>query len=338
MASLAELVRAVRGASVPSPDLRVYAAPGRVNLMGDHTDYNGGYVLPVAIDRECVVAITPTTTGEVRARSLDLPGDLVIPADGSTTPAAVEPAWGRFVAGVVRSVTERGGAIPGADLIVSTTVPIGSGLSSSSAFTVATALALVDHAGVTPDRKDLAQLALDAEVAATGVPGGLMDQLCSLFGRAGHALLIDCRALSIDPVPLPAGIAVLVAHCGLPRVLAGSEYAVRRAECEAIAARLGLASLRDATLEQVADEPRARHVLSENARVLATARALRAGDLATLGSLLRASHESLRDDYGVSTPELDLLVDLLVENGAAGARLTGAGFGGCVVALVQRNH
>jgi hypothetical protein len=168
------------------------------------------------------------------------------------------------------------------------------------------------------DRRELAQLALDAEVTRHGVPGGLMDQLCSLFGERGHALLIDCATLSIEPVALPPGIAVLCRTCGLPRVLAGSEYASRAAECEAIAARLGLRSLRDATLEQVADEPRARHVVSENARVLATADALRAGDLAALGSLLRASHASLRDDYAVSTHELDLLVELLIESGAPG--------------------
>ena len=327
---------------------RRFRAPGRVNLMGDHTDYNGGFVLPIAIDRECVVTVVPRDgrpadrapayRAEVHARSLEVPGSVVVPADGSAAPATVEPAWGRFVAGVVRNISAHGGVIPPTELVVSSTVPIGSGLSSSSALTVACALALTEHTGLALDRIELARLALDAEVAATGVPGGLMDQLCALLGRAGHALFIDCRALAIDPVPLPSGIAILVVHCGMPRVLAGSEYAARRAECEAIAVRLGIDSLRDATLEQVANEPRARHVVSENARVLATADALRAGDLATLGASLRTSHASLRDDYGVSTPELDLLVDLLVESGAAGARLTGAGFGGCVVAVAQRNH
>jgi galactokinase len=165
-----------------------------------------------------------------------------------------------------------------------------------------------------------------------------MDQLCSLFGAEGYALLIDCRSLAVEPVALPAGIAWLVVHSGLPRTLGTTEYAARRAECEAVARRLGIASLRDADPDQVADEPRARHVVSENARVLATVDALRAGDLPALGRLLLASHASLRDDYSVSTSELDLLVDLLVADGAAGARLTGAGFGGCVVAAVQRNH
>jgi galactokinase len=165
-----------------------------------------------------------------------------------------------------------------------------------------------------------------------------MDQLCSLFGVAGHAVLLDCRDLAITPVPLPGAYAVLVVHSGQPRTLVGSEYTQRRQACEATAARLGIAALRDATLDQVAGDPLARHVVTENQRVLDFVEALRAGDVNRLGPLLLASHASLRDDYRVSTPELDLLVDLLVEHGAIGARLTGAGFGGCVVALVQRNH
>jgi galactokinase len=175
-------------------------------------------------------------------------------------------------------------------------------------------------------------------VEATGVPGGLMDQLAALFGRAGHALLIDCRVPTIQPVPIARDLAIVVVHCGLQRTLANSAYASRRAECEDIAARLGIAALRDADFDQVAAVPRARHVVTENARVLDTVEALRVGDLDALGLLLLASHASLRDDYEVSTPELDVLVELLVESGAAGARLTGAGFGGCVVALAPRNQ
>ena len=311
-------------------------APGRVNLMGDHTDYNDGFVLPMAIDRACTVRISPPGVPDaVRARSHQLDGTVAVPADGSTDPGRIEPAWGRFVAGVVRVLTERGVAVPAADLDVDTTVPVGSGLSSSSAFTVALTLAL---GGAALDRIDAARAALAAEVAATGVPGGLMDQLASLFGRAGHALLIDCRATTIAPVTIPASIAVVVVHSGVPRTLAGSEYAARRAECEAVAESLRLGALRDATPDQVCDSPRARHVVSEDARVLEMADALPRGDLSVLGPLLSESHASLRDDFGVSTPELDTLVDVLVTSGAAGARLTGAGFGGCVVALVQRNH
>jgi galactokinase len=163
-----------------------------------------------------------------------------------------------------------------------------------------------------------------------------MDQLCSLFGVADHALLIDCRDLAVEPIPLPHDLAVVAVHSGVPRTLACSAYAERRAACEAAAARLGLTSLRDATLDQVQDDPIARHVVTENARVLDFVAALRAGNTETLGRLLLASHASLRDDYAVSIQELDVLVDLLVDQGALGARLTGAGFGGCVVALVPR--
>ena len=169
-------------------------------------------------------------------------------------------------------------------------------------------------------------------------PAGSWTSWCRCSASAGHALLIDCRALTVEPVALPRSLGVVVVHCGLARTLVGSAYAERRAACEAAAARLGVPALRDATLAQVRDDPRARHVVTENARVLEFADALRAGDVNALGPLLLASHRSLRDDFEVSTPELDLLVETLVESGALGARLTGAGFGGCVVALVQRNH
>ena len=181
----------------------------------------------------------------------------------------------------------------------------------------------------------MAEAAREAEVLATGVRVGLMDQLASVLGQAGAALLLDCGHLEAEPVPLPPTVAVGVVHSGLPRMLAASAYAERRAACETAARRLGVAALRDATLDQVRDDPVARHVVTENQRVLAAARALRDGDLATLGALLVESHASLRDDFAVSTPELDLLVALLVEEGAFGARLTGAGFGGCVVALTR---
>jgi galactokinase len=315
-------------------------APGRVNLLGDHTDYNQGFCLPMAIDRECAVSFRPRSDEIVMAGSEELPGTVVLPADGSAASATVEPPWGRFVAGALRAVSARGPREQlGLDLAVSSTVPPGSGLSSSSALSVALTLAISTAWGVSIDhRRAVAQTALDGEVLATGVPGGLMDQLAALFGVAGQALLLDCRNLDVTPVALPPTHAVLVVHCGRVRTLAGTAYAERRSACEETARELGLASLRDATLAQVRDRPLARHVVTENARVLAFADALRANDVNALGPLLLASHESLRDDYEVSTPELDLLVDLLVEHGAVGARLTGAGFGGCVVALVQRNR
>jgi galactokinase len=315
-------------------------APGRVNLLGDHTDYNQGFCLALAIDRECAVSFRARDDVTVEARSAELPGSVALPSDGSADPAAVEPQWGRFVAGALRAVADHGPPEqPGLDLAVTSTVPPGSGLSSSSALSVALTLAISTAWGVpVDDSRSVAQTALDGEVLATGVPGGLMDQLTALFGVAGHALLLDCRSLDFTPVALPATHAVLVVHCGRARTLAATAYADRRKACEETARELGVASLRDATLEQVRDRPLARHVVTENARVLAFADALRANDVNALGPLLLASHESLRDDYEVSTPELDLLVDLLVEHGAIGARLTGAGFGGCVVGLVQRNR
>jgi galactokinase len=318
--------------------VRFMRAPGRVNLIGDHTDYQEGLCLPMAIDRNCLVAVAPTADRRVRARSLELDGVVDVAADGSDDSRTVEPAWGRFVAGAIAAMTDRGARVGGLDVAVTSTVPAGSGLSSSSALSVALTLTLADAGGVAISPTDAAQLALDAEVRATGVPGGLMDQLCSLLGRADHALLIDCRTLTADPIPIPRALGVVVVHSGLPRTLADSAYAERRASCEAAARRLDVPTLRDATPEAVRDDPRARHVVSENARVAAFARALRSGDTGALGPLMQASHASLRDDFEVSTPELDLLADLLMEHGAYGARLTGAGFGGCVVALIQRNH
>ena len=230
-----------------------FLAPGRVNLMGDHTDYNDGFVLPLAVDRACTVRVHATNRDEVRASSAQLDGLVTVPVDGTAEPSTLEPPWGRFVAGVVRALVERGVAVAPADLHVDTTVPVGSGLSSSSALAVALTLAL---GGDALDRIDTARAASAAETLATGVPGGLMDQLASLFGRAGHALMIDCRDTTVTPIAIPPSLAVLVVHCGVPRTLAGSEYAIRRAECEAVATSLGLTALRDATAEQVRDFPR----------------------------------------------------------------------------------
>jgi galactokinase len=318
-------------------DLSWYRAPGRVNLMGDHTDYNEGFVLPAAIDRDCLAAARPRSDGRLVVRSLDLdPPEQVVelPADGND-PGGVTPAWGRYVAGVAHELAARGRAPLGLDVVLSSSVPIGSGLSSSAALEVSCALALCDSAGFALPAEELARACQAAESLATGVPCGIMDQLASLSGTAKSALLIDCRSLDVQRVPLPPSLAILVVHCGLPRALMDSAYAERRAASEAAARRLGLSALRDASVEQVSDDPIARHVVSENARVLETARALRDGDVYRLGRVFAQSHASLRDDYRVSTPELDALVQALVDAGAVGARLTGAGFGGCAVALVR---
>ena len=218
--------------------------------------------------------------------------------------------------------------------MVASTIPVGAGLSSSAAFEVAITLAAARVADFPIEARALALVAQEVEHRATGVPCGVMDQMASVFGREGHALLLDCRTLEIEPVPLPDAIAIVVVHSGLPRRLAASAYAARRAACESAAARLEVDTLRDATLAQVVDDPIARHVVSENARVRAFADALARDDVDECGRVMLQSHASLRDDFAVSTPQLDLLVALAMEHGAYGARLTGAGFGGCIVALV----
>jgi galactokinase len=317
------------------PDaVRRFRAPGRVNLIGGQVDYHDGLVASMAIDREVVVTVRPRTDGRVVVHSADLPDTVDVAADGQAEPATVDPKWGRPVAGVVRTLAEAGRRAVGADLEVSSTVPIGAGLSSSAAFEVATALALCDVAAFTQDSVDLARLAQRAEHIALGVPCGIQDQLTSLAARAGHVLVLDCRTMQIEHVPLPEALAVLVVHSGVQRTLEGSPWIQRRADSFAVAEQLGLRVLRDATRDQVAHEPRGRHVVSEIARVGVFADALRTGDVDALGPLLLASHASSRDDMEVSTPELDALVECLVEHGAQGARLTGGGFGGCVVALV----
>jgi galactokinase len=314
---------------------RWFSAPGRVNLIGDHTDYNEGFVLPVAIDLYCTVRATRRSDGIVRLHSLDVGGEVELAADGSTAPEGLE-VWSRYAAGVIAALAARGRPPVGLHAFVESTIPLGAGLSSSAALEVGLALALCDAAGFELPERELALACQEGEREATGVPCGIMDQLTSIAGKYNHALLIDCRSMEVKPIPLPPRLAVLIVHSGVSRALVDSAYAERGRACEAVAARLGLASLRDATPAQVADEPRARHVVAENARVLEAARALEAGDAEALGPLLDASHQSLRDDFEVSTPELDALVEALRSAGALGARLTGAGFGGCVVGLADR--
>ena len=328
------LIRDALGAA-PAAYLR---APGRVNLLGGHVDYHEGHVVAMAIDRDVVVGLRPAADGRVRVKSLDLAGPVDVAADGSTDARTVEPAWGRLVAGVVSTLALAGRPSVGMDAVVSTNLAIGAGLSSSAAFEVAIALALARAAGWDTDMRSLARACQQAELDATGVPCGIQDQLVALAGVADHALAIDCRDLTIEALRLPPGVAVLVVHSGVPRTLAGSEWAARRAESEAAAAALGLRVLRDASPADVADHPRARHVVAEIARVEAFADALRHGEVDRLGQLMLEGHASLRDDMEVSTPELDTLVECLVDAGAFGARLTGGGFGGCAVALVPEGR
>ena len=307
-------------------------APGRVNLMGDHTDYTGGLVLPMAIDRGTTVEGTMTARDDVLLSSAEEPDDADVPLTVSD-PASIEPPWARYVAGVVSVLRPMRGFVGS----VHTTLPIGAGLSSSAALEVAIALAL----GFDGSPRELARACQEAEQIASGVPCGLMDQLAAAEGVAGHALLIDCSTLTVEPVALPAGVEVVVAHSGVRRALVASAYARRRAQCEAAEQTLGV-PLREATpadvarLDDVLLRRRARHVVSENQRVRAVAEAFAGADLTTIGEAMTASHASLRDDFEVSTPELDALVARLARTpGVIGARLTGAGFGGCAVALVH---
>lgn len=311
--------------------MRVRAtAPGRVNLIGDHTDYMGGLVLPMAV--QLGTTITATRGGSrIELASEQVPGTLTLElpvADAAT----VEPTWGRYVAGVAAELD----AHVGLTGTVTSDLPLGSGLSSSAALEVATALALGDDG--TP--LQVAQRCQSAEQRATGVPCGIMDQLASAAGVRDHALLIDCATLQVTPIAVPERARVWVVHSGQERQLVGSAYADRRAECEAAAAIVGpLPTAGPDRIEEL-DDPvmraRARHVRSECARVEQFAAALAAQDLAAAGALMVQSHRSLRDDFQVSTARLDELVDeLCTIDGVHGARLTGAGFGGCVVALAE---
>ncbi len=317
-------------------DVRWFRAPGRVNLIGDHTDYNDGFVLPIAIDRACLLAASPSEL--VRVTSLDMGETVELAATGPWVIDDIEVAWGRLVAAVVLEIAALGCPPVGIETVIASDVPIGAGLSSSAAFEIACAVALASFASWHPDRIELAAACRNAEERATGVPCGVMDQLVVVTGREGCAQLIDCRSLETRAVPIPQGAGILVVHSGQERTLAASAYAERRRACEALARTLGVPALRDATLEQVRHDPLGRHVVTENARVVAAAEALEAGDLETFGQLMTASHESLRTDYDVSTPELDALVGALLDAGALGARLTGAGFGGAVVALAEQDR
>lgn len=325
----------------PTRDHVRVRAPGRVNLIGDHTDYNDGYCLPVALPQACRIRAVRSGRGDAtwRATSAQEAGVAVVGRRG--TPVGELPAWGRFLgAALTEAFAMNVLPPPGAvDLAIDSDIPVGAGLSSSAALCVALGLVL-DALGDGPRLEDgrLVDFAHAVEVEATGVPCGFMDQLASVHGRADHALLLDLRDRSVHAILWPEPVTIVVAHCGVARRVEESEYAKRRAACLAAAKRLGVPALRDATAAQVADDPVARHVVSENARVLAFADALGYGNGERMGKLMLASHASLRDDFRVSTPQLDALVDAFTHAGAWGARLTGAGFGGCVVAVTRTAH
>jgi galactokinase len=320
----------------PHSMLRAFG-PGRVNLIGEHTDYNGGLALPFAIDRGVTVEAEPLSEPVVRAEALDLGERDEFPLAGPE-PA---PGWRAFVRGVAAELQGAGIGLRGAALTFRGDVPRGSGLSSSAALEAALCLALLAVARAPePDRTALARLCSRVENHWVGAETGLLDQLASLHGREGHALRIDFATLALEPVPLDlAGWRLVTVESGAEHSHAGSGYNERRAECRAACSALGVEHLSRADPAAAAElraplDRRARHVLSENARVEAAVAALRAGDLEEVGRLLDASHASLRDDYEASVPEVERAVAALREAGAAGARMVGGGFGGSVLALL----
>ncbi len=325
----------------------VASAPGRVNLIGEHTDYNDGFVFPAAIDRATAVAIGPRDDD----RLVMNPGSA---EDSRFALSRLYPseqrAWTDYLTGVASLLQERGTPLSGANMYVYGNVPRGSGLSSSAALELAAAFALIEMNGLTITPVETAKLCQRAEHEFAGVKCGIMDQFISCLGKKDNALLLDCRTLAYEHVPIPPGVDLLVCDTGVKRALAGSEYNQRREECSTgvriLSSTLkGITALRDVPaarfleLEGMLDpvvRKRCMHVVTENERVIRSACALREGNLSEFGKLMYESHLSLRRDYEVSCPELDLLVDLCAgADGVIGARMTGAGFGGCAIALVK---
>lgn len=326
----------------------VWQGPGRVNLIGEHTDYNDGYVFPFAIDRSALVAFAPREDRTIRLSS-DISEDVVEIALGDLSPAALG-GWTAYPLGVVWALGEFGadlGSVTGFDAHVSSDVPFGSGLSSSAALMCAVAVALNDTWGLGFDTATLARVGQLAENKAVGAPTGILDESASLFGRRDSGVFLDCRSLDTEVIPLgleEAGLSVLVINTRVEHAHATGGYAARRASCERGAELLGVSSLRDLDLDdlpraeaELDDETfrRVRHILTENERVLDTVRTLREKGPTAIGALLDASHASMRDDFEISVAELDLAVETADAAGAVGARMTGGGFGGSAIALVS---
>lgn len=327
---------------------RLFRAPGRVNLIGEHTDYNDGFVMPVAIDLACWAAVAPREDRRLVAHSENLQET----AEFDLDQVAPQPRkqWSDYILGVAVVLQQSGYRLRGANLLIHSEVPIGSGLSSSAALEVATALALLSNSGLEMDKLALARACQRVENEFVGARCGIMDQFAACFGQAGHALLLDCRSLQYRPLPLPAGVALVICDSGVRHEVASGQYNTRRAQCEQgvrvfARHRPEIRALRDATIADLDGcrselgevvYRRCRHVVSENERVLRAADALEKNDLHGFGRLMADSHRSLRDDYEVSCAELDLLVESAGKSpGVYGARMTGGGFGGCSVNLVE---
>jgi galactokinase len=317
------------------------SAPGRVNLLGEHTDYHEGYVLPTPIPQRTHAAIAARSDRRVRVWSGGTNGGVEEYVRGSETPGR---GWLDYVQGLTSALARERVDVPGFDLQLTSTVPIGSGVSSSAALEISVLRALRDRFGLPLDDVALARIGRAAENDFVGAPVGIMDQMASSLGRDGEALFLDTRSLAIERIPLPRTVELMVIDSGVTHQHAGGEYATRRRESFAAAAGLGVRVLRDADLGALAYAARldpilrrrARHVITENGRVLDAVAALRAGDAAGLGRLMNESHASMRDDYETSTPDIDMLVTIArAHDGVFGARLTGGGFGGAIVAATR---
>jgi|ERR1043165_264256 galactokinase len=330
---------------------RLFRAPGRVNLIGEHTDYNDGFVMPVALDISTWARVSSRDDRRLQIYSENFDEQVEVDLDDAQLTA--HKHWSDYPIGVVVMLERAGHRLHGARLEIRGEVPIGSGLSSSAAIEVATACALVANSGLEIDKRELARLCRQAENEFVGARVGIMDQFVSLFGQAQHALLLDCRSLEFKLLPLPDNVRLIICNTMVKHELASSAYNERREQCEAGVKHLAqflpeVKALRDVSIEQLEQYRaglsevvyrRCRHVITENARVLAAGDALERGDLREFGKLMAASHESLRDDYEVSCDELDLMVELAEKiEGVYGARMTGGGFGGCTVNLVAEDH
>lgn len=357
MSLVGDSVEGFREVYGTAPD-GVWAAPGRVNLIGEHTDYNDGFVMPLALPQSCRVSAARRDDGVLRLHSADIEGrrgrSVELPVEELTPPGATgdRGGWAAYPAGVVWALRRAGLQVGGADLHIASTVPTGAGLSSSAALEVATAVALDDLYGLGLDRRRLAQLCQAAENDFAGMPCGVMDQMASACCTAGHALFLDTRELALRHVPFDLdaqGLRLLVVDTRVKHALSDGAYADHRSGCEAAAAALGVPALRDvapaeldAALARLDGDPElrplvrlVRHVVTDDARVEEAVRLLDAGETRAIGPVLSAGHASLRDDFGVSCAELDLVVDAAIDAGAWGARMTGGGFGGSAIVLTE---
>ena len=325
-----------------------FQAPGRVNLIGEHTDYNDGFVLPVAINFKTVVAARPSQGRTIRLVAADYNNE----QDAFSLDDPIEPhktcLWANYVRGVVKGLVSRGFPVAGADLAISGNVPLGAGLSSSAALEVAIGQTFKSLFNLDISRADLALIGQQAEHTFVGTKCGIMDQLVCAKGQKGHALLIDCRSLETETVSIPDDLEILIVDSNVTRGLVDSAYNARREQCEEAARLLGLKALRDISLEDLENRigelpplvaKRARHVVSENHRTREAAEALATSNIARLSLLMAASHASMRDDFEITIPAIDFIVETIsdVIGDRGGARMTGGGFGGCVVALLPHD-